>query len=271
MRKIILLILLVFNILSAEAATIDTLKIFSQKMGRNINTLVIVPEVSSEKSVPTLYLLHGFAGDENAWMKIRDIRPIADQYGMLIVCPDGENSWYWDSPANSTSQYETFISSELPNYIDKHYPTIADRKSRAITGLSMGGHGAMWNALHHRDIFGAVGSTSGGLDVRPFPKNWEIALQLGTKEENIERWEKYTTINAIGDLKNRELTIIIDCGVKDVFIGVNRNFHNELINKGIDHEYIEREGAHNVKYWNKSIVYQSFFFHQFFSNPKDPE
>ena len=68
------------------------------------------------------------------------------------------------------SAMKLFISSELVKYIDEHYKTIADRKGRAITGLSMGGHGAMWNAIRHKDMFGASGSTSGGMDIRPFPK-----------------------------------------------------------------------------------------------------
>ena len=66
-------------------------------------------------------------------------------------------------------QFEDYISDEVIRYVDSHFRTIPDRKARAISGLSMGGHGAMWNAIRHRDVFGAVGSTSGGLDIRPFP------------------------------------------------------------------------------------------------------
>ena len=67
--------------------------------------------------------------------------------------PDGKNTWYWDSPLNADVRYETFISNELVKYVDSHYKTVADRKGRAITGLSMGGHGAMWNGLRHSDVF----------------------------------------------------------------------------------------------------------------------
>lgn len=56
---------------------------------------------------------------------------------MIFVCPDGEKSWYWDSPLHAESQFETFISGELPAWIDARYPTIAAREGRAITGLSM--------------------------------------------------------------------------------------------------------------------------------------
>ncbi len=265
MKRILLLLVAICGLVSLQAATIDTLQIHSAKMDRGIKTLIIVPEQAATESVPTLYLLHGFSGKEYSWMSLRDLRPIADQYGMLIVCPYGENSWYWDSPINPSSQFETFITSELVAYVDKNYPTVADRTGRAIAGLSMGGQGAMWSALHHRDVYGAVGSISGGLDIRPFPEKWKMKEQLGPKDQNSQRWDDHAAINAIGDLKNNELAMIIDCGVDDFFIDVNRNFHNALVEKGISHDYIERAGAHTGVYWRNSIVYQTFFFHQYFS------
>jgi S-formylglutathione hydrolase FrmB len=53
--------------------------------------------------------------------------------------------WYFDSPANKDFMYETYICKELVGYVDSHYATIATRKGRAITGLSMGGHGALFS------------------------------------------------------------------------------------------------------------------------------
>ena len=91
-----------------------------------------------------LYLLHGYSGSYMTWQRdVTDLRPLADAYGMIIACPDGENSWYWDSPLDPASQFETFVSQEFPDWIDAHYPTIPSREGRAVTGLSMGGHGAL--------------------------------------------------------------------------------------------------------------------------------
>jgi S-formylglutathione hydrolase FrmB len=56
----------------------------------------------------------------------------------------------------------------------------------------MGGHGALNLAFKHQDVFGAAGSMSGGVDIRPFPNNWDMAKQLGTYAEQPERWEKNT-------------------------------------------------------------------------------
>lgn len=77
-----------------------------------------------------------------------------------------KNSWYFDSPVDTAYRYETHISKEVVGFIDGHYRTRANKKYRAITGLSMGGHGALFIALRHSDIFGAAGSISGGVDLK---------------------------------------------------------------------------------------------------------
>ena len=165
---------------------------------------------------------------------------------------------------NPSYRYETFISSELVKYIDGHYKTIADRKGRAITGLSMGGHGAMWNAIRHKDVFGAAGTTSGGMDIRPFPQNWEMAKQLGEFAANKKVWDEYTVINQIDKIENGDLAIIIDCGEADFFLNVNKDLHNRLLARKINHDFVTRPGGHTGKYWNNSIDYQILFFDKFF-------
>ena len=160
------------------------------------------------------------------WVGIKpDLSKIADEKGIFFVCPDGKNTWYWDSPLNADVRYETFISDELVKYVDSHYKTVADRKGRAITGLSMGGHGAMWNGLRHSDVFSAAGSTSGGVDIRPFPKNWEMSVQIGEKAKYPENWEKYTVINLVPTLRKDQIALIFDCGDSDFFLEVNKNYH----------------------------------------------
>ena len=176
-EKTFLLALLLCLTWTMQAAIVDTLAVYSASMNKKISVIVITPE-RVKSDLPVTYLLHGYSGNEKSWINIRpDLPAIAEQYGMMIVCPDGENSWYWDSPKNASMRYETFIAQELVSYIDNHYATRKSKKGRAITGLSMGGHGAMWLAFRHKELFGAVGSTSGGLDIRPFPNNWDMAKQ----------------------------------------------------------------------------------------------
>ena len=162
-------------------------------------------------------------------------------------------------------RYETFISSELVEYVDKNLPSLPQREKRAICGLSMGGHGALWNAIRHKDVFGAVGSTSGGVDIRPFPNEWEMATQLGKLDENKELWNSHTVINQLDSLKNGELTMLIDCGYDDFFKQVNDNLHKELMDRKIAHEYQVRPGKHDGEYWYNSIDYHILFFSKYFT------
>lgn len=261
---------LLFSLLSitVQAATIDTVSVYSKSMNKNVNVMVIVPEKQQTAS-PVIYLLHGYSGSENQWPGIKPSLPeIADKHGLVFVCPDGKNSWYWDSPLNPSYRYETFVSSELVNYIDNHYPTKKERESRAITGLSMGGHGALWIAFRHTDTFGAAGSTSGGVDIRPFPKNWEMSTQLGEKENNEKVWNEHTVINQVDKIKNGGLAIIFDCGTDDFFFEVNNNFHQKLLDYKINHDYIVRPGGHDNNYWRNSIDYQILFFVKYFNKSK---
>ena len=251
---------------SLQAARVDTLQVKSVKMNRFIETVVVVPEgAEADKRVPVVYLLHGYGGDARSWLTIQpELKDWADRDGVLIVCPDGENSWYWDSPLQEGSQFETFVSKELVMYVDGHYPTLRDRKARAITGLSMGGHGGLWLSIRHQEVFGAAGSTSGGVDIRPFPKNWEMSRQLGAMQENPARWDGHTVMTQLDKLKNGSLAIIFDCGTEDFFFEVNCKLHEELMKRGIYHDFIARPGMHNLKYWRNSIEYQWLFFTKFF-------
>ena len=78
----------------------------------------------------------------------------------------------------------------------------------------MGGHGALYLAIKHQDVFGAAGVMSGGVDIRPFPDNWDMAKRLGAYSEQPERWEKNTVINMLYLLRPGSLSLIIDCGQK---------------------------------------------------------
>lgn len=275
MKRLLLLpITLLLCIVSLCAQQVDTVTIHS-KMGHDLKNVVILPQSYAEGNTryPVVYLLHGCGGNYASWITIKPELPqLASQYNLIIVCPDGLiNSWYWNSPLNKDMQFEDYISDEVIRYTDSHYRTIADRSARAISGLSMGGHGAMWNAIRHRNVFGAAGSISGGLDIRPFPTNWKMQNQLGEFASNKKRWDEHTVINLIPSLKDGDLAIIIDCGVDDFFLEVNRRAHQSLLDHNIKHDYIERPGAHNNAYWNNSIDYQLLFFHKFFAQPKEPK
>ena len=149
-------------------------------------------------------------------------------------------------------------------HTDKNYATIPEKKGRAITGLSMGGHRALWLASRHKEIVGAGGTTSGGVDIRPFPKNWEMNKQLGDYESDKTLWDQHTVITQVDKIKDGDLALMIDCGDQDFFLDVNKALHKVLLEKNISHDFITRPGGHNGQYWNNSIDYQILFFDKFF-------
>ena len=263
--------LLVLTILStmSYAASVDTLNIPSLRMNKAVQTVIIKPEgYRSDKTYPVLYLLHGYSGRYSDWVnKAPVIKNLVDAYQFIIVCPDGGyGSWYWDSPIDKAYAYETFVADELIQYIDQHYATVADRKGRAITGLSMGGHGALSLAFKHQDLYGAAGSTAGGVDFRPFPLNWEIANRIGSYADHPELWDKMVVHNMTHLLVPKALEIFIDCGYDDFFYDVNIELHQKLLARQIKHTFLVMEGAHNWDYWKKSIVYQLSFFNKYFNS-----
>lgn len=261
MKKAIIALILLSVVYFAKAARVDTVWVESLSMQKKVEVVVIVPDVALVDSCPVVYLLHGHGGNAHTWLSIKPELPqISDAEGSIFVCPDGENSWYWDSPLHPEMKYETFVSKELIAYVDTHYHTVANRRGRAISGLSMGGHGAMWNAIRHPDVFSIAGSMSGGLDIRPFPKNWDMSDQLGTLETHPEHWENHTVINLVPSMKPAVLALIFDCGESDFFHEVNVAYHRALLKQGIEHDFITRPGNHDSAYWANAIDYQILFF-----------
>lgn len=266
-----LLISILFFQLAFSRNQVDTISVFSPKMNKVVKSVVIVPKhYSKNKHYPVLYLLHGYSDNFAKWIKtVPSIKDLSTQHQMIIVCPDGGfSSWYFDSPIDSTFQYETFITKDLISFVDAKYATIKDRKGRAITGLSMGGHGALYLAIRNKDVFAHAGSMSGGVDLRTSTKKYDLAKRIGTIETSPKEWDDRSVVNMVSSLKNNELDLIIDCGTSDFFYQINAALHRRLLTLNINHDYIERPGVHNWEYWTNSIQYQMLFFDRCFDAAK---
>lgn len=267
MNKIIALVFISISLtIYAKAAKIDSVDVWSASMNKKIRTGIVLPNgYDKNKKYAVVYLLHGYSGNYQNWTMAKETAEGVDRYNFIAVCPDGGfGSWYWDSPVDASFKYETFVSKELVSWVDKTYATIASPKSRGITGLSMGGHGAMYLAIKHADVFGACGSMSGGVDIRPFPNNWDMAKRLGRYAQYPDRWEQNTVINMLHLIEPDKLKIIIDCGTEDFFYKVNVALHEQMLLRNIKHDFISRPGAHNWPYWANAVQYQLLFMNNFF-------
>ena len=275
MKNLFLLLLLFPSLLVAQGR-VDTIAVYSPSMKKTLKAAVSFPSSYADGTsrYPVVYLLHGGSGAFSDWhQKVTEkgiVNQMAEEHQVLIITPGvGPASYYYDSPLLDSVRYETYMIQELIPFIDKNYRTLAQKESRAITGLSMGGHGAITLATKHPSLFTAAGSMSGvmnidtdlwkvGEDFRNLRKKGQIEM-LGEINYKAPLFNPYTAVGLVDQLKNQEISMIIDCGVDDFLIETNRQMHSLLMEKKIDHEYIERPGAHTWNYWTEALPVQFFF------------
>ncbi len=265
------------------AAKLDSLDIPSAAMNKTYKAGVVLPNAygKSKAAFPVLYLLHGGGDHYNAWLsKTPDkqlLHKLADQYGIIIVTPEGERlGGYLDSPIQKDNLFETYITKEVITKIDNTYRTIRDRKGRVITGLSMGGHGALYLATRHPDLYCAAGSMSGALDLNSTTWNIppEFAKQiepgftriLGPLGAKPDLYAANSVVYMTEKMKANDVKLIIDCGVDDFLLEPNRELHRRLVYEKVPHDYTERPGGHTWDYWENSLPYHMLFFYQILKN-----
>ncbi|WPU92241.1 alpha/beta hydrolase family protein [Mucilaginibacter sabulilitoris] len=273
--------LLWLGCMDGYAAKVDTLNISSQIMQKTVKTAVVLPASyqASRQNYPVIYLLHGGQGNYRDWLTKTDdklmLHKLADQYNFIIVTPDaGLMSYYFDSPLDKGSQYETFITKELVEKIDGTYRTVKDRKGRIIAGLSMGGHGAMYLSTRHPDMYCAAGSMSGVMNINTatwnvppeFAKSRSANFEhlLGPPTDTANPYREYCAVGMVDKMKVNDVKLIFDCGFDDIMIKPNRKLHQLLLANGTPHDYIERPGKHDWPYWSSAVSYQFLFFQKVF-------
>jgi putative tributyrin esterase len=272
--KIVLFAMLFYGSVSSYAAKVDTLQIASVAMNKNYKAAVVLPNsyAKSKASYPVLYLLHGAYGHFEDWLKNtqdkKTVQNLSDAYNLIIVMPEGETaSFYVDSPINKESQFETYIIQEVIPRIDKTYRTINDKKGRVISGLSMGGHGALYLSTKHPELFCAAGSMSGAVDMGSM-LNRDATAEIvklmepvfGAKGVSQDVYASYAVLGMVDKIRANKLALIIDCGVDDFLIEPNRELHRRLVYSKVAHEYTERPGEHTWTYWENSLPYHVLFF-----------
>lgn len=254
------------------AATADTVSIYSIAMQRTYKCVVVKPTnyQNKETKFETVYLLHGHSGNFSNWIvRVPQIKKYADDFQLIIVCPEGRNAgWYFDSPVADSMQFETYIAKEVPAFIDAHYNTINSRNARAITGLSMGGHGGLFLGFRHADFFGACGSMSGALLIEQITgARYGIQKILGDTG-NRQRYYDYSIMKEMEQYPKDSLAIIMDCGTEDFILKMSRAVHTKMLALKIPHDYTERPGGHDWNYWRTALQFQLMYFRNYFNRNK---
>ncbi|GEN74851.1 alpha/beta hydrolase [Chryseobacterium hagamense] len=212
---LIIISLLFTHLLSAQEipagkviTTSITAKTLANKAGENSKRRVSVylpPDYeTSSKRYPVIYFLHGFFWSDSLLVNHDKINRIFDRAihlkkikPVIVVMPDESTLFKGSFYANSESagNWSDFTSEELVNFVDSRYRTIANKDSRGIAGHSMGGNGALRNAILHPATFSSVYALSPGvLDARYF------ALT------EIDAYKKTAVIKDLKDLSKPENT-----------------------------------------------------------------
>jgi len=275
---------------------VTTVEFYSPAVDRTMKYNIVLPygydEPGSSVRYPVLYLLHGISQNYTVWAR-QAVPFYADMYNLIVVMPDGGNSWYvnWaESDAGQKNDWEDHIVRDVVGHVDANYRTIARREGRALTGLSMGGYGSITLGLRNPDLFVSVGSTSGALeharvealrlrgelpssgpDARtpeeearrravnpaigiPGFSSQEERTPRGTEFATAEQADAYDPFTLVRRVPRDQIPhIYIDCGTDDGLIRGARELARLLMELDLPFDFMQMPGGHNGAYWTQSV------------------
>ena len=217
---------------------------------------------------PVLYFLHGLGDNEKTlfnsggWTLLDDLRQQHKLGDFLIVAPEGRRSFYINS-ADGSVRYSDFFLQEFIPLIEKKYRISKGRSNRAITGISMGGYGALRFAFSHPEMFSAVSAQSAAL-ITESPQELDTAAASGAplgrtltnvfgNPIDVAHWINNNPF--VLARKNaaalKKLAIYFNCGQDDNY-GFEKGaeaLHRELLKEGVKHEYHLYPGDHTLPYF----------------------
>lgn len=234
--------------------------------------LVFKPKAYSKlEKYPLVYLLHGYSENYKQWSQTTDLQKLADQYGFIIVTPDGFTSYYINSPVNKKSQYEDFFFKELVPKVHRSFNI--DDKNIFISGLSMGGYGALRYFISHPDYFNTAGSTSGALEL-DYPNFQKVSqhfwqtnrliddLTTNIGDPKMVNWNQYSISTLLTQHPDFKKAFIFDCGTEDILYSNSLKLKHQTESLKIPVTFISQPGDHNTEYWNRSIDHHFVYFKQ---------
>ncbi len=248
---------------------------FSECLGQQMTLNAVIPQPGGRRQIgqgaperrdlyPTLYLLHGLSDDHTIWLRRTSIERYAAELGLAIVMPAGHRSFYTDAASGvQSARYWTYVSEEIPALAEDFFPLSRRREDRFVAGLSMGGYGAFKLGLRRPDLFAAVASLSGALDVTGLWRRWseqghgdmaELAGIFGSQADLTGSDEDlfHLASHLAGESGPRPM-LMQCCGTEDFLYADNLAFRNLARELGLALEYHEGPGVHNWAYWDQEI------------------
>jgi len=254
----------------------EGLRITSSILGRDVAYAVYLPPDYdlAGRRYPVVYLLHGYTDDESGWIQFGEVQMAADRAiaareipPMIIVMPDGGDSFYINDCQNKVRFEDMFIQEFIP-HIDATFRTRPSREFRGVSGLSMGGWGSLVLSMRHPDLFAACAAFSAAMwteeDMVNMPEKGYDRLigrlfgpGLQGRDRVTPHFRAHNPIDQARDKPEDELKKVryyIDCGDDDFLIKGNMALHAVLLDRKIPHEFRVRDGGHTWTYWRTGIV-----------------
>jgi S-formylglutathione hydrolase FrmB len=252
----------------AATGRVECNRVPSKILSRAVPYCIILPPAfDSDKTrhFPILYLLHGLGDNEQfpinsgTWNLVQDLRERGDLKDFLIATPDGDRSFYINSKSGNV-RYEDFLLQEFFPFIEKRYRAAPGRANRAISGISMGGYGALHLAFRHPQLFSAVSAHSAALiDKLPAFFGPEGSASPGSRTfqgpfgepPDPAFWNEQSPIMIARTANLAGLKLYFDCGDLDDYgfeIGATA-LDKVLSGRHIPHEFHIYPGRHEAVYF----------------------
>jgi len=273
---------LAFSPLVFAQGRIDCSSFNSHILHRAVRYCVMLPpsyEKGPNKKYPVLYFLHGLGENEQTlvqsggWGLIEDLQRQQKIGGFLLIAPEGRGSFFINS-ADGRDRYSDFFLTEFLPYVETRYRVVRERKSRGVTGLSMGGYGALRFSFAHPELFGSVSAQSPAL-IAESPRDMNADLRnagplarlLGGVFGNpikVEHWRQNSPFELArkNQIPIAHQAIYINCGQQDEygFAAAAERMHKQLAAENIRHEFHLYPGGHTADYF-LSHLGETFEFH----------
>mgnify|MGYP000865125711 CR=1 FL=1 len=220
---------------------------------------IILPDGQWKGPFPTMYLLHGLSDDHTIWRRNTSIERYAAGLPLVIVMPDTHRQFYADSPDGYP--YEQHIIRDVIGFVESRFNVVRKREGRAISGLSMGGYGAMMLGLKHWNLFASIASHSAVFKPWSMEHREELQpeiLRIFGQSPDGGFYDPYALAESCPEGQRPQIRF--DCGTDDFLLEQNQAFHRFLNSKKIKHTYKENPGAHRWEYWDAHIQ-ESIAFH----------
>jgi S-formylglutathione hydrolase FrmB len=269
------LFLLLASCLATAQSRIDCSALNSRILKQVVHYCVYLPagyDASASQRppqrYPVLYFLHGLGDNEQTlfntggWTLLDDLRNHQKMGDFFIVAPEGRRTFYINSADGSVPYSDFFLQEFLP-HIESKYRIRPGRAGRAISGISMGGYGALRFAFAHPELFSAASAQSGAL-ITESPHTLDSASSTGAplagvlapvfgKPINVAHWNENSpfVLAKRNALALRKMSIYFNCGQDDNY-GFEKGaaaLHVELQKEGVKHEYHAYPGDHSLTYF----------------------